>query len=209
VFRSIVRYVAVESHATTYGRTDLATQTTTSQSIQLRLYILPEVQTIRNFAHSFGSRVSARSSNSHRNLVLVLTACLGDSEKDAAAFAEHVDIARARDVPFIWFSVDCTTAVLGHRIGTPERQASARSKLTNSGAWRPPALIYHHLTQRPELLDQVIIEHSLLRPARVYQDMRASIENVKMRDEHVDTTRGTVEEAAEQVFQKIMQGGPA
>jgi alkanesulfonate monooxygenase SsuD/methylene tetrahydromethanopterin reductase-like flavin-dependent oxidoreductase (luciferase family) len=67
------------------------------------------------------------------DLMVFMTACLGDTDEDAAAFAEHVDIARARDVPFLSFTLECDSKELRGRISAADRRKSARFKLADPG----------------------------------------------------------------------------
>jgi hypothetical protein len=105
-------------------------------TIDPALAVYPERGTeYRQFRASLRrSAFSAFQKLPEQNLVLVLTDCLGDNVVDAAAFSEHIEIARARGVPFLSFTIDCDDAdVLRHRVTEPDRQHTARSKMSDPG----------------------------------------------------------------------------
>ncbi|KPI43495.1 uncharacterized protein AB675_7124 [Cyphellophora attinorum] len=68
------------------------------------------------------------------DIVLFMTACLGDNDEDAAALAEHIDIARVRNVPFLSFTLECDTDEMRGRISAADRLKSNRFKLADPGA---------------------------------------------------------------------------
>lgn len=65
------------------------------------------------------------------NPVIILTAGLSENEEDIAVFAEHVDIARARGVPLLCYTLVSDTETLCGRLQSDER--AAKGKLMEPG----------------------------------------------------------------------------
>jgi hypothetical protein len=68
-----------------------------------------------------------------QNLMIVMTATLAKNDEDAATFAEYVDIARARDVPFYSFIVTCDPAEHRDRLQSADRLSYRVCKLSDPG----------------------------------------------------------------------------
>lgn len=66
-------------------------------------------------------------------MVIIMTECLGANQEDAAVFAEHVNIAQARGVPFFSFTIACDKKEHVLRLQSPDRIWGQRRKLSEPG----------------------------------------------------------------------------
>jgi adenylylsulfate kinase-like enzyme len=72
---------------------------------------------------------------SGRDKIIILTGCISTWPGDDALLEEHLDLARARDVSFVWYNLECQEREHVQRIQSPARIAGAKRKLTDPGMW--------------------------------------------------------------------------
>lgn len=80
------------------------------------------------------------------DLMIVMMGCVGDNVDDGAVYAEHVEVARARGVPFVSVNLVCGREDHQRRFGDPKRYEGARSKLADKR-------VLEELMENHELLD--------------------------------------------------------
>lgn len=110
-------------------------------------------------------------------MVVLMTACLYQSEQESQTMKEHVDIVRCTDVPLIWVNAHCDKDQLKERVSSRERRSDTATKLADWG-----------------ILSELIEGNELIRPTK-YPEMAAelSLETVG-----IDVS-GELEDAVERV----------
>ena len=64
---------------------------------------------------------------------IVLTGCLGQNSEDVALYAEHVEIAQARGVPLLSFTLTVEKSEHILRLQSPHRVYGQKNKLNDPG----------------------------------------------------------------------------
>lgn len=64
---------------------------------------------------------------------IILTGCLGHNPEDVAVYAEHVELARARGVPFHSFTLTVEKSEHLLRLQSPDRVYGQKTKLNDPG----------------------------------------------------------------------------
>lgn len=119
-------------------------------------------------------------------LTIIMTGCLGANREDAAVFAEHLEIARARKVPFFSFNITCDREEHRARFQDPARYQGSKTKL-----------------QDFEVLQSLLAKHNLLTPAARSGDCITQNENVDLHHLELDTTGMTAQKSANRIMELV------
>ncbi|RMZ09704.1 hypothetical protein D0864_01443 [Hortaea werneckii] len=112
---------------------------------------------------------------------IILTGCLGQNSEDVAVYAEHVELAQARGVPFHSFALAVEKSEHLLRLQSPDRVYGQKTKLND-----------------PAVLETIMTNNEILDPTIVV-DFRA------IRHHPIDTTGLTVSESADRVLDIIVR----
>ncbi|KAI7191127.1 hypothetical protein D0869_02291 [Hortaea werneckii] len=116
---------------------------------------------------------------------IVLTGCLGQNSEDVAVYAEHVEIAQARGVPFLSFTLTVEKSEHLLRLQSPDRVYGQKTKLND-----------------PTVLETMMTNNDILDPMIVVE--RGSDADLRAISHHlIDTTGLTVSESADRVLDII------
>lgn len=117
-----------------------------------------------------------------------MTSCTASNDADAEVFAEHVDIAQVRKIPFVCVNLLCDTDKQLARLQSQEQTSGITSKLTD-----------------PAVLERLMRDHKLLNP----KDFPSVAENSDIRFLELNTTHRTANEAADEIVRFIKNMRPA
>ncbi|KAI7239485.1 hypothetical protein KC330_g1855 [Hortaea werneckii] len=110
---------------------------------------------------------------------IVLTGCLGQNSEDVAVYAEHVEIAQARGVPFCSFTLTVEKSEHLLRLQSPDRVYGQKAKLND-----------------PAVLETIMTNNEILDPTIVV-DTGSDVDLRAIRHHLIDTTGLTVSESAD------------
>ncbi|KAI7343105.1 hypothetical protein KC354_g15856 [Hortaea werneckii] len=113
---------------------------------------------------------------------IVLTGCLGQNSEDIAVYAEHVEIAQARGVPFILFTLTVEKSEHLLRLRSPDRVYGQKTKLND-----------------PAVLETMMTNTTILNPTIVV-NKGSDVDFRAIRHHLIDTTGLTVSESTDRVL---------
>ncbi|KAI7083597.1 hypothetical protein KC356_g7447 [Hortaea werneckii] len=112
---------------------------------------------------------------------IVLTGCLGQNSEDSAVYAEHVEVAQARGVPFYSFTLTVDKSEHLLRLQSPDRVYGQKTKLND-----------------PAVLETMMTNNTILDPTIVV-NKGSDVDFRAIRHHLIDTTGLTVSESADRV----------
>ncbi|RMY20406.1 hypothetical protein D0867_04021 [Hortaea werneckii] len=116
---------------------------------------------------------------------IVLTGCFGQNSEDVAVYAEHVEIAQARGVRFLSFTLTVEKSEHLLRLQSPDRVYGQKTKLND-----------------PDVLETIMTNNEILDPTIVV-DEGSDVDFRSIRHHLIDTTGLTVSESADRVLDII------
>ncbi|KAI7116863.1 hypothetical protein KC343_g2774 [Hortaea werneckii] len=118
---------------------------------------------------------------------IIMTGCLGQNSEDVAVYAEHVEVAQARGVPFHSFTLTVMKSEHVLRLQSPDRVYGQKTKLND-----------------PAVLETIMAHNEILDPTIVV-DKGSDVDFKAMRHYLIDTTGLTVSESADRVLDIIVR----
>lgn len=131
---------------------------------------------------------SALKDEADEATVLIMTSCTASNDADAEVFAEHVDIAQVRKIPFVCINLLCDVSKQLARLQSQERRSGLTCKLTD-----------------PTVLERMMRDHGLLNP----KDFPGVAEKSDIRFLELDMTHRSASEAANEMMRFIKNMRPA
>ncbi|RMY20381.1 hypothetical protein D0867_04042 [Hortaea werneckii] len=116
---------------------------------------------------------------------IVLTGCLGQNAEDVAVYAEHVEIAQARGVPLLSFTLTVQKSEHLLRLQSPDRVHGQKTKLND-----------------PDVIETIMTNNEILDPTIVV-DKGSDVDFRSIRHHLIDTTGLTVDESAGRILDMI------
>ncbi|KAI7158114.1 hypothetical protein KC349_g5090 [Hortaea werneckii] len=116
---------------------------------------------------------------------IILTGCLGQNSEDIAVYAEYVEVAQARGVPLLSFTLTVEKSEHLLRLQSPDRVYGQKTKLND-----------------PAVLETMMTNNEILDP-NIVVDKDSDVDIRAIRHHLIDTTGLTVSESADRVLEIV------